>query len=276
MSPLCRILSQLLPRLTHLQLNALHIPTLIFNNLMTGQVLPNLRSLCLEITSLMITAKQYEVYASEDLRFALQSDDTPERLCFTYLQMSRNSQALPNLIARELRRSCEAGRFLSNREMQLSVVRELHPTRFGDNYLWCSFNILEQRTLSQQIICLQVPARAIDSMIPIEAWAFKPKAEGKVTVIDESQIDDCVGNFWISSSTGVRFPRSERNSRKVRRFSLEWLDSLDAGLPPKNYMAKYQTEGHSVRNEQHEYEAHFEGLIRGFYPLCVTDGLVLA
>jgi hypothetical protein len=116
-SILHQAVNKVLPRVTHVHLDDRHVSALVFASIVSGTTLPNVQSMCLDITTMTTIDRLYTAYSDQGPAFALDA--------IKYLPLPQpaatasNWLRLQNIVAKELRQAYDAGRFPSIQELKL-------------------------------------------------------------------------------------------------------------------------------------------------------------
>jgi hypothetical protein len=250
---LSKTLSERLPYLTHLSLEAAHISSFIFEIVLADKIMPNLRSLRLDITSLILTYPDYKTCAKleelpEDVHWYW-ADWKDEN---AHLQVSGLGQSVHNILTRELYYRYESNTFPIVAELLLVFTRDRgHNGNFLEYYR-CDMDFISECTRVQPMA--RAPFAFYNARYRreerLEVWILISRLSGDLVFMDENQVDDCGNTTWVSSTTGVRVPACERNARTVLKHDFDWSDPLGMGLSQKDFNERVASK-HDPRVARH-------------------------
>jgi len=225
---LSQALESVLPRLEHLSLEAAHVSSFVYGNLLSSILLPRLRSLRLEVTNLVLTEDEYAILSNATSILPgnmLQREPSGQ---FDALQSSVNSRALQRLITSGLRAGIAENRFPAMERMILRVIQSTGSDAGYDEYLRCEIDVLNGNMYVTPMACIPGASR----ILPYEAWAFYDGQNGKLLFMEETEADACGDMSWLSSTAGVRMPASAGKARSGLEF-----DTINAGMELDEYLA---------------------------------------
>lgn len=225
-------MAEVLPRLTHLSLDAAYVAPFIFEHLVVAELLPVLQHLFIDATNLTVTDERCKKYVSTAVPQYLYLEIGDN---FTSTQSLQYSETFQNCIVQGLSKSRKSGRYPSVQTMELVVYQS--PT--FDEVCRNLVDIIKERIRVHPIAVLRL--RSEDRASTLDAYTFFPDEKSQLILMDENQVGNYSNAAWISSTTEVRFPDVERDTRAVRKHGLRWTNPLDAGLPPEAFVDRVKT-----------------------------------
>ncbi|CAO2658616.1 Nn.00g063390.m01.CDS01 [Neocucurbitaria sp. VM-36] len=225
---MCEALGRLLPRLKSLHLEGENVSPFVFESLLRGPMLPHMESLCLNMTSMLLTDLRYTQYASLGPHYALDIDENEPRTA----ELLINKLRLQNIIARELRSSYESGRFPSIKLLQFFEFQQHDDNSTHLEWRLNTIDILKECIMVTPTVPVDAVTRweleeaYMESGIyfNLTAWILVSGSNGQLMFMDGNKFDGCVDLSWITSTTGTRVPASTKFSRKVGSFGFSWVE----------------------------------------------------
>jgi hypothetical protein len=243
---MCRALERVLTRLTHLHLKGENISPFVFSSLITGPTLRNLQSLCLDADNIEITDQRYIHHSGLGQEYSLTVvplANKPER-------SQMNCLRLQNLLAKELRKSYDSGRFPAIRELQ---IIEMQTHSGSDHYNEGRLNTVD--IVNQHISVVPTALLAFPEATPDDHptalvdsatmfWASLPGPGGKMMLLSANEFKLHVIKAWTTSSTGIRVPTTKINDRALQK--LVFRPDQRSGIGRSEFLAKARNDSHNT------------------------------
>jgi hypothetical protein len=231
-----------------------------------------MRSLRLDITQLVLTSREVKKCSSSDLfsNNIYWISSPPNDVCWPLsIQRKGIRKPLQNWVARELHARYEKHYFPAASDMLLFVTQELKTRQDYCEYRQHAIDIVKERIRIQPMACV----RDKEDPSPVEAWTFHSELQRNLIFMDESQVDSYNNTAWVSSTTGIRIPAHEQNTRLTQKQGLKWVNEISQGLTQEEFFERVEWDFFSgIGQKMHAIVYKGRGKIRAPY---VVEGLLI-